>query len=203
MSTDVLDPPMTVLHVGAGRKHTLEAMGMTLSHPDGRAYTGPVSLVNLDMLAHTSPDIVCELGRDRIDAPDDTFDAVLAFHVLEHIGRQGEIGPWFYAWEELYRVLKPSGIVKFECPYFNSVWAWADPTHTRAISEYTFLYLNHDAYRSKGSAIPDYRPPFDFELIQCELRPDTINPDVVAKESASHIAGMLRARKPLKPYWED
>jgi hypothetical protein len=99
--------------------------------------------------------------------------------------------------------MKPGAYVRFECPHSSSVWAWADPTHVRAINEYCFLYLNQDAYRSAGSAIPDYRPSFDFELVACEVIPDHTNPDVRAKEPISFIRGTLRARKPLRPYWAD
>lgn len=200
---ELQDRPLVVLQVGSGRKRTLEQMGMYLKHQDGSPFTGGIQLINLDMLAHTNPDIVCELGVNRIDLDDESVDAVIAMHILEHIGRQGELAPWLFAWEELYRVLRPGGVVRFECPYHSSVWAWADPTHTRAISEYTFLYLNQDAYRSPGSAIPDYRPRCDFELVACELIPDHTNADVRERERISFIRGTLQARKPFRPYWED
>lgn len=43
---------------------------------------------------------------------------------------------------EIYRILKPGGKVKFVAPYYNSVRCWQDPTHKRAISEASFLYFN-------------------------------------------------------------
>lgn len=199
-------PPqtLTILHLGCGRKKTLEAMGLrNLRNVDGTPFTAPVRLINLDMLPQVQPDILCELGKDRIDLPDDSVDVVMAMHVLEHVGTQGEIGPWFQMWSELYRVLKPGGFVKFECPYHSSVWAWADPTHTRAISEMTFLYLNQEAYASPGTAMPDYRPTFDFFTPEeLEIIPDHTNEAIRAREKVSFIRGRLEARKPLKPYWE-
>lgn len=203
MSTETATETLTVLHVGCGRKRTLDAIGLRLGYPDGRPFPGAVTLINLDMRPCVEPDVLCELGKDRIDLPDDSIDAVVALHVLEHIGIQGQLQAWFYAWEELYRVLKPGGVVSFECPYHSSVWAWADPTHTRAISEHTFLYLNQDAYLAPGSAIPDYRPPFDFVWGHWTLRGDTTNVEVAAREGdRTFIAGTLVARKPLRPYWE-
>lgn len=193
--------PFTVLHLGCGRKKTLKALGVTMTREDG----GPlnVKLINLDRLADVEPDILCELATDRIDLPDDSVDAVLAMHVLEHIGVQGEIDGWFHFWSELYRVMKDGATVRYECPYSQSLWAWADPTHVRAINEYCLLYLNQDAYRSPGSAIPDYRPQFDFVSASFEKIPDHTNPEVRKLEPVSFIRGTLVARKPLRPYWTD
>jgi SAM-dependent methyltransferase len=191
----------TLLHLGCGRKKTLEALGMKLAINGEPLDPNCVKMINLDRLPDVEPDVLCELATDRIDLPDDSIDAVLALHVLEHIGVQGEIKGWFHFWSELYRVMKPGGFVRFECPHSSSVWAWADPTHVRAINEYAFLYLNQDAYRSPGSAIPDYRPNFDFVLAQHENIPDHTNPE--NREPIAFIRGTLVARKPLTPYWLD
>jgi SAM-dependent methyltransferase len=205
LGSPVIAPPYTLLHLGCGRKKTLEAIGVKmLTNPDGTPFDREIRLVNLDRLPDVEPDVLCELATDPIDLPDDSVDAVLALHVLEHIGRQGEIEGWFHFWAELYRVMKPDGLVRFECPHSSSLWCWADPTHVRAINEYAFLYLNQDSYRSPGSAIPDYRPDFDFvPVASFELIPDHTNADVRAKEAISFIRGTLRARKPLRPYWVD
>ncbi len=205
MLTSNAAPAMTILQLGCGRKKTLASIGFRMTDPDGTPYDdlSAVTLVNLDMLPAVEPDVLCELGVDPISLPDNSVDLVIALHVLEHIGRQGEIGPWFYFWQELYRVLKPNGAITFECPYYSSLWAWADPTHTRAISEMSFLYLNQDAYAAPGTAMPDYRPEFDF--VQAEalsIIPDHTNPDVRAREPVSFIKGRLLARKPLTRYWE-
>jgi SAM-dependent methyltransferase len=197
---------IVVLHLGCNHKRTLEALGLALHRQDGEPLSNPVRLVNLDMNPRVEPDLVCELGKDRIDLPDDSVDLVIANHVLEHIGRQGEVDAWLFFWAELYRVMKPDARVQFECPYFSSLWAWADPTHVRAISEMTFLYLNQDAYRGNrnGGAMPDYRPVCDFVNPEpLQLVPDHTNAWVRAQEKVSFIRGSLIARKPFRPYWED
>lgn len=193
---------LTVLHLGCGRRKSAADLGMEFKVGDNldEPYTGTVTWLNLDGNPDVMPDVLCVLGRDHIPLPDNSVNLVVAQHVIEHIGEIGKTEAWFYFWEELYRVMKPNGRVQFECPYHTSLWAWADPTHVRPISEYTFLYLNQDAY-TVGGSIPDYRPKFDFQLMTWQLRPDS-NADVRAKEAASHINGILVARKPLNPYWE-
>lgn len=204
LSTKLELPPegvLTVLHLGAGRRKTAADIGFELKAQDGTPYPGTVRWLNLDGNPTVNPDVLCWLGRDPIPLDDNTVDLVIAHHVIEHIGEIGKVEAWFYFWEELYRVMKNGARVQFECPYATSIWAWADPTHIRAISEYTFLYLNQDAY-TVGGSIPDYRPMFDFALGDVRLRPDAINEDVRQKEAISFINGTLTARKPLNKYWE-
>ena len=191
---------MHVLILGCGRKQTLDHYGI---YRNGTFLTAEdVDLWTLDANPVVQPRLVCRLGQDPIPLPDNSIDLAIAMHLLEHIGTAGEAASWFQFWVELYRVLKPDAVLQFECPYYSSVWAWADPTHVRAISEYTFLYLNQDAYKAEGSAIPDFRPRCDFVLESWLTKADG-NPDVVAREgNRTHIEGRLVARKPLRPYLE-
>jgi len=182
---------MVILHVGCGRKKS-ERFG--LADTD--------TLITLDADPTLEPDIVCTLGRDRIDLPDDSVDGLIALHILEHIGRQGETDQWFYFWEEAYRVLKPDGELHFESPLWNSVWSWADPQHCRALSPQSFLYFSQDSYRNAESSITPYRIKCDFDVIGTfSARPDR-NANVAAQEEVSHFSGAFRAIKPLRPWWE-
>jgi SAM-dependent methyltransferase len=189
---------MTLLVVGCGRRQALS--DYTPTRGGAPLTEDEVDLVTLDTNPHVNPRLLCTLGRDPIDLADNSVDLCIALHVLEHIGPAGDATAWFYTFEEQYRVLKPNAMIQFECPYYSSVWAWADPTHVRAISEYSFLYLNQDAYTCGGS-IPDFRPACDFVLASWETKADG-NPEVVALEGTrSHIHGRLVARKPFNPYW--
>lgn len=172
-----------VLHLGCGR----------FSHLPG--------LVTVDRDATVDPDVICELGVDRLPFEDDSVEAAVAIHVLEHIGRAGETAGWFQFWEELYRVLRPEGTLTFESPLYSSVWAWADPSHVRALSPQAFAFLDQDSYRLTPSSISPYR-------IQCDFTPagsytglaDAHLPAEQA-EAVSHFRGTLKARKPLRPWW--
>ena len=191
----------TVLVLGCGRKQDMALYG--IAHAGVPLTPEQVTFLTLDGDASVNPTLVCDLGNDPIALPDDSVDLAVAMHVLEHIGVQGDTRQWFAFWEELYRVMKPDGILQFECPLHSSVWAWADPTHVRGVSEYTFLYFNQDAYRHKESAIPSYRIRADFAQLEFARVPDNGNADVREIEAVSMIRGSLRARKPLKPWWED
>jgi len=185
--------PVHVLHLGAGRK--------------GRSVpfvSEPIAdVVTLDADDFFQPDLVCRLGIDPISLPDDSIDVAVAVHVLEHIGEQGKTGKWFYFFEELYRVLKPDGELRFESPLYDSVWAWADPSHTRALSPQAFVFFSQDAYRIPGSKISPYRIRCDFVAPEPFLGIADTNPEVAAVEPYSHFRGALRAVKPLRCYWED
>lgn len=190
---------MRVLVLGCGRKQDPSAYGIRRGGEP--VPVEAMDFVTLDMNPSVDPHLLCTLGVDRINLDDNSVDHAIALHVIEHIGPAGDADRWFYFWSELYRVLKPGACVQFECPYYSSVWAWADPTHVRAISEYTFVYLNQDSYTFAGSAIPDFRPNCDFVLASWELKADQ-NPEVKAREGqTSHINGRLVARKPFQPYW--
>lgn len=176
-----------VLHLGCGRKGA-ERFGSS----------DDTTFITLDLEPDNLPDIVCCLGRDPIPLPDDSVDQAIAIHVLEHIGRQGETKEWFFFWEELYRVLKPEGELHFVSPLWSSVWCWADPQHTRALSPQAFVFFSQDHYRIEGSAISPYRIRCDFDATK-EFE------GIPGQDSGAieHFAGVLKAKKPLRPWWDD
>ena len=177
---------MRVLHLGCGRKRIAPVVAGQV-----------VEIVSLDMDPNVSPDLVCCLGKDPIPLPDDSLDGAVAIHVLEHIGKQGETAEWFQFWEELYRVLKPGGTFEFISPYWNSVWAWGDPTHVRVISTESLYFFNQDNYKSADSPISPFRVHCDFVQTHAQDIRQTSDGPIV------NIAGVLTVRKPLKPWWEN
>lgn len=167
----------TILHLGCGRIEPVQNAG--------------ANIITLDADAMLNPMLVCELGIDPIPLANDSVDLAIAEHVLEHIGRQGDTAEWFFFWEELYRVLKPSGQLRFLSPLYSSVWAWSDPSHTRALSPESFTFFNQDAYRIEGSSISPFR-------IRCDFKPHHFNTEY----ADGSFSGWLTVRKPLVPWWE-
>lgn len=193
---------MKVLHLGCGRKKIDAADLFAYVGLQGMD-TADVEILHLDADRRLSPDLVCELGVDPIPLPDDSVDLVIAWHVLEHIGTQGQSAGWFRFWEDLYRVLTPDGWLYAECPHYTSIWAWSDPTHTRAISEHSFLFFNQDSYRIPGSMISPYRIDCDFQWagIGGMDKGWVLVPDAQDVRNTS-LRFALSARKPLRPWWE-
>lgn len=86
---------------------------------------------------------------------DNSVDEIECTCFVEHIPHgDSRNDPFFQFFDELYRILKPAefdpnnpnipvkGFANISCPYYTSSRAWWDPTHHRAISEQSFLYLN-------------------------------------------------------------
>jgi len=86
---------------------------------------------------------------------DNSVDEIECSNFVEHIPHgDSRNDPFFEFFDELYRILKPAefdptnpniplkGFARITCPYYSSMRAWQDPTHQRAISEASFLYLN-------------------------------------------------------------
>jgi SAM-dependent methyltransferase len=168
---------MKILHLGSGR------VGRKLRGAD------EFDVISLDQDDRLKPDLVCTLGRDPIPLPDDSIDTAVAIHVLEHIGKQGELAEWQFFWEDLYRVLKPGGGLEFLSPKWNSVWAWGDPTHCRALSPESFIFFAQDNYLIDGNPISPYR-------IKCDFIPAGFS-----EEANGNFGGVLVAHKPLNPWW--
>lgn len=193
---------MTVLHLGCGRKQyeaarLFEYVG--LRHP-----SEGVEVMHLDGDASLKPDLVAELGAEPIPFADDSVDLIIIWHTLEHIGMQGDITEWFQFWEEAYRVLRPGGWIYGESPYYDSIWAWSDPTHARAISEHSFVFFSQDSYRVERSAISPYRIACDFQWLDLPGLPNGRTIIVDPSDPRNRMFRFaLSARKPLAPWWMD
>lgn len=125
-------------------------------------------LVTLDMNAEHNPDIVWDLNTLPLPFESDSFDEVHAYHVLEHFGAQGDWRAFFAFFAEAWRILKTGGSFAGITPSVASVWAWADPGHTRVVTLDTLVFLSQRAYvlaRGK-SQMTDYRAWYqaDFDL---------------------------------------
>jgi len=106
---------------------------------------------------------------------DNSVDEIEVSHFVEHIPHgNGFNDPFFQFFDEIYRILKPAefdpanpniptkGFVNIVSPYYSSMRAWQDPTHNRAISEASFLYLNKQ-WR-KDNLLEHYPVTCDFDF---------------------------------------
>lgn len=81
---------------------------------------------------------------------DEEFDEIHAYEVLEHTGRQGDAGFFFGQFRELWRALKPNGLLMLSVPIWNSDVAWGVPDHCRVLPPCVFGFLSPEYERRFG-----------------------------------------------------
>ena len=125
-------------------------------------------LTTLDIDPGVKPDVVHDLNVLPYPFETNTFDEIHAYEVLEHCGRQGDYDYFFGQFNELWRILKPGGLLFASCPMWDSPWAWSDPGHTRVITRHSLIFLQRDEYHQLGTThMTDYRSQLvgDWELM--------------------------------------
>jgi hypothetical protein len=128
-------------------------------------------LVTLDDKEDCGADIVHDLEDIPYPFQDEEFDEIHAYCVLEHCGRQGDYEFFFAQFTEFWRILKPRGLILGYSPKPDSLWAFADPSHTRVIAPETLKFLQQSSYLGVGQCtISDFRSIYkvDFEVMKLE-----------------------------------
>lgn len=126
-------------------------------------------LVTLDMNPDVKPEIKWDLSDIPLPFDDNEFDEIHAYHVLEHVGAQGDWRFFFSQWTDFHRILKPGGWFFGAVPHWQDVWALADPSHTRVLplAVLTFLCQEEYAKQAGNTAMSDFRFVYkaDFKIV--------------------------------------
>jgi SAM-dependent methyltransferase len=131
----------------------------------------------VDIAKAVGVDLVWDLENFPWPIPDNSVDQIVCNHYIEHTK---DIIKFM---EEIYRILKPGRTALIRAPYYNSVRAWQDPTHTRVISEATFLYYNRDWMIANKLDHYDIKADFDYSF-GYDFMPDWIMRSEEAKAFA-------------------
>ena len=116
-------------------------------------------LTTLDINRDHDPDVVHDLTKLPLPFPNNAFDEIHAYEVLEHTGQQGDYKFFFAQFNEFYRILRDGGVLIATVPNPKSVWAWGDPSHTRLfpVQYLTFLSLAEYEKQVGVTAMSDFR----------------------------------------------
>ena len=123
----------------------------------GCGYDHREGYVNLDRVMIKGVNCVFDLDSgDNLPFPDNTFDEILAFHILEHITDMG------FVMKELYRVLKPDGQLIIRYPYYTHPNAWFGIDHKRCLTHDVFRQFYYKAPKEYYIDTPKFRE-FSYE----------------------------------------
>ena len=89
----------------------------------------------LDINPQSKATLIHDLSVFPYPFEDNTFDYVVAEHVLEHLR---DLLP---ALDELHRIIKPTGELRIEVPHYTSHHYWTDPTHKTPFGVRTLDYV--------------------------------------------------------------
>jgi SAM-dependent methyltransferase len=96
--------------------------------------------VGVDFNERSAADIVHNLNISPYPFGDCSVDKIYIDNTLEHLDEPLKV------MEELYRIVKPQGIVKVIVPYFRSPAAFIDPTHKHFFTVESFAYYDSDHF---------------------------------------------------------
>jgi predicted SAM-dependent methyltransferase len=131
----------------------------------------------VDIAPGEGVDLVYDLEKFPWPFPDASVDEAICNHYIEHTK------DLISFMNELYRILKPGARCMINAPYYASMRAWQDPTHTRAISESTFLYYNKDWLTTNKLDHYPIHCDFDFQY-GYNITPDWANRSEEARNFA-------------------
>jgi len=128
----------------------------------------PEGTVHIDMNPDVKPDIVWNIEDGLPPGYDSGLDEIHAYHFVEHIGKMGEVEPWFRFWGACWRALKPMCKMFVVVPHYLHESAVGDPGHVRLMCPQSFIFLDRRAYarnRRENTAMTQYGIDFDFPTI--------------------------------------
>ncbi len=118
-------------------------------------------------------DIICDIEHEKLPFEDNSVDEIACYETLEHLR---DLIP---AMNEMWRVLKPDGILKGKVPGTHE-GAFADPTHVRYFVPASFDYFTgvnkYNAWQPARPKMADYgvKPWYKISVddkIRFTLRP--------------------------------
>lgn len=126
--------------------------------------------IKLDIIKREHVDIVHDLEVFPWPIEDETFEEVRAWHILEHIEKRKffNINDDPCVMGELWRILKPEGLLHLGAPYGTTVSYVQDPTHVNPLVDRTFHYFD-----PRSPLWNFYKTPYQFTCLHLVRDPKT------------------------------
>jgi SAM-dependent methyltransferase len=94
--------------------------------------------IGIDRNPASRADVLCDLDRFPYPFRDNSFAALRAVHVIEHVSDV------IRAMEEFHRLLVPGGRVFLVTPHYTDFSSFCDPTHRWHLNSFSFRYFGED-----------------------------------------------------------
>ncbi len=94
--------------------------------------------IGIDRNPASRADVLCDLNRAPYPFRDNSFDRVLAIHVIEHVDDV------IRTMEEFHRLSRAGGTVRIETPHYTDFSSFCDPTHRSHLNSFSFRYFGPD-----------------------------------------------------------
>lgn len=111
----------------------------------GPGFEKQEGVIGLDYIAGFNPDVVRDIRRG-LPFDDNKFEEIECSHTLEHIQLNED---FIFVMNEIYRVLKPEGMVHIEVPHKDSDAAYESIEHTRFFDRHSFMNFYHNPYHKE------------------------------------------------------
>ena len=139
----------------------------------------------VDVAKRDGVDMVVDLEKFPWPFDDNSVSEIVCRHYIEHTK---DIIKFM---DEVYRILKPGSRFVLTAPYWTSIRAWQDPTHTRIISEESFLYFNKLWREANHLNYYPIKSDFDFTF-GFEFYPEWVNrADEARNFAAKHYVNVI------------
>ena len=104
---------MRILDLGCGNNKTPESIGVDIS-------------------SESKADVICNLNSYPFPFKDNSFDGVVSKQVFEHLDDVEKL------MHEIHRITKNKAKISVHVPHFSCFYSYADPSHKRAFSVFSF-----------------------------------------------------------------
>jgi len=126
----------------------------------GSGFTRMEGFTNVDYVECTDDkgnqytDVICNIEKEALPFEDNSVDEIACYQTLEHME------DLIFVMNEMWRVLKPEGVLKGKVPREGGRGSLADPTHKRIFITDTFDYFTgvnrHNSFQPKRPRNADY-----------------------------------------------